>query len=208
MATPRPDDSLDQLPQAELAAVVRALVDEVTRLRARSEELEGALAKLKIEHEAVKDELARLKNLPPRPPQKPSGMDKATDRPESQAKGCKGGRSTERRGSNLDKLAVTRTVVVEVEAPAGSRRKGYEDIVVQDVVLNPSVTRYRRERWQTPNGETLVAPLDPGIIGGYGPHLHRLVLMLHFQGHMTCEKILALLTGMGVVISKRQGVRL
>ena len=92
MARPRPDDSLDQLPQAELAAVVRSLVDEVTRLRARSEELEGALAKLRIEHQAVKDELARLKNLPPRPPQKPSGMDKATDRPESQAKGSKGGR--------------------------------------------------------------------------------------------------------------------
>jgi hypothetical protein len=68
-------------------------------------------------------------------------MDKATGRPQPQAKGSKGGRSTERRGSNLDKLTVTRTVVVEVEAPAGSRRKGYEDIVVQDVVLNPSVTR-------------------------------------------------------------------
>ena len=208
MARPRPDDSLDQLPQAELAAVVRGLVDEVTRLRARSEELEGALAKLRIEHQAVKDELARLKNLPPRPPQKPSGMDKATDRPESQAKGSKGGRSTERRGSNLDKLTVTRTVVVAVEAPAGSRRKGYEDIVVQDVALNPSVTRYRRERWETPGGETLVAPLDPGIIGGYGPNLHRLVLLLYFQGHMTCEKILALLTGMGLAISKRQVVRL
>jgi hypothetical protein len=146
MATPRPDDSLDRLPQAELAALVRTLVDELTRLRAKYGELEGALAKLKIEHQAVKDELARLKNLPPRPPQKPSGMDKATDRPESEAKGSKGGRSTERRGSNLDKLTVTRTVVVEVEAPMGSRRKGYEDIVVQDVVLNPSVTRYRRER--------------------------------------------------------------
>lgn len=208
MATPRPDDSLDQLPQAELAAIVRTLVEEMTRLRGRSEELEGALAKLRIEHQAVKDELARLKNLPPRPPQKPSGMDKATDRPESEAKGSKGGRSTERRGSNLDKLTVTRTVVVEVEAPAGSRRKGYEDIVVQDVVLNPSVTRYRRERWETPDGETLVAPLEPGIIGGYGPHLHRLVLMLYFQSHATCEKILALLKGMGVVISKRQVVRL
>jgi hypothetical protein len=29
------------------------------------------------------------------------------------------------------------------------------------------------------------------------PNLHRLVLMLHFQGHMTCDKILALLKGMG-----------
>src|ERR1700735_50424 len=89
MATPRPDDSLDRLPQAELAALVRTLMGEVTRLISRSEELEGALAKLRIEHQAVKDELARLKNLPPRPPQKPSGVDKATDRPESRAKGSR-----------------------------------------------------------------------------------------------------------------------
>jgi hypothetical protein len=32
--------------------------------------------------------------------------------------------------------------------------------------------------------------------------------MLHFQGQMTCERILALLNGTGVVISKRQVVRL
>ena len=89
-----------------------------------------------------------------------------------------------------------------------SGRKGYEEIVVQDLVLNPSVTLYRRERWETPDGQTLIAPLDQGIVGGYGPHLHRLVLVLHFQGQMTCERILALLNGAGVVISKRQVVRL
>jgi hypothetical protein len=40
------------------------------------------------------------------------------------------------------------------------------------------------------------------------PHLHRLVLALHFSGQVTCERIAALLNGMGVVISKRQVVRL
>src|SRR6202795_1975335 len=44
--------------------------------------------------------------------------------------------------------------------------------------------------------------------GGRLPHLHRLVLVLHFQGQMTCERILALLNGAGVVISKRRVVRL
>jgi hypothetical protein len=32
--------------------------------------------------------------------------------------------------------------------------------------------------------------------------------MLHFQGQVTCERIVALLNGTGVVISKRQVVRL
>ena len=63
------------------------------------------------------------------------------------------------------------------------------------------MTRYRRERWETTDGTTLTAPLDLGIVGGPGPHLHRLVLMLHCQCHVTIEKILALLNGVGVVIS-------
>jgi len=55
--------------------VVRELIGEVGRLRAENERLSGALTKRKTEREAVKDELARLKDLSPRPPQKPSGMD-------------------------------------------------------------------------------------------------------------------------------------
>jgi len=41
--------------------------------------------------------------------------------------------------------------------------------------LKPQVTRYRRERWETPDGKTIIAALDPGLVGGYGPNLHRLV---------------------------------
>jgi hypothetical protein len=33
--------------------------------------------------------------------------------------------------------------------------------------------RYRRERWLTPTGETLVAPLPAGIRGHFGPELRR-----------------------------------
>jgi hypothetical protein len=202
-------DSLDRLSHDDLIGVVRELIDEVTRLRSENEKLSVALGKLRAEHQAVKDELARLKHLPPRPPIMPSGMDKAMDAkgPEDGG-GEKGVRSTPRRGSQLDKLTIGATVVVTAKAPAGSRHKGYEDIVVQDLSLKPTVTRYRRERWETPDGETIVANLDSGIVGGYGPNLNRLVLALHFAGQMTCERIVALLNGMGVVISKRQVVRL
>ncbi len=57
---------------AELIGLVRTLIGEVTRFQAEYEKVSGALAKLRVEHQAVKDELARLKKLPPRPPQKPS----------------------------------------------------------------------------------------------------------------------------------------
>src|SRR6266478_78315 len=122
-------DSLDRLTQADLIGVVRELIGEVGRLRAENEKLSGALRKLKTEHQAIKDELARLKNLPPRPPQKPSGMDKASDRGGSSfdhrsgggAKSGGGGKSPRRRGSQLDKLTIDSTVVVRAKAPAGSR---------------------------------------------------------------------------------------
>src|SRR5258705_10334976 len=125
-------DSLDRLTQADLIGVVRELIGEVGRLRAENEKLGFALKELKAEHQAVKDELARLKNLPPRPPQKPSGMDKATDRGGSGSgdKSPAGEKSSRRRGSQLDKLTIGATVVVAAETPAGFRRKGYEEMVV------------------------------------------------------------------------------
>ena len=81
-----PPDSLERLTHADLIGVVRDLIGEVTLMRAETEKFDGALAKLRVEHQAVKDELARLKHLPPRPPIKPSGMDQAT-----QAKGPEAG---------------------------------------------------------------------------------------------------------------------
>jgi hypothetical protein len=65
-----------------------------------------------------------------------------------------------------------------------------------------------RERWLTPAGETVLAPLPAGIVGGFGPELRRFLLVAHAQGQVTTERLAALLNGIGVEISKRQVVRL
>jgi Transposase IS66 family len=206
--TPGSIDSLERMTPAERIGLVRRLIGEVTRVREENEKLSAALAAQRVENQILKDEIARLKHLPPRPPHKPSGMEKATEGPERGAQGAKDEASKRRRGPGVSKLSIDREMTLRVAAPAGSRFKGYAEITVQDLMAKAETTLYRRERWETPDGETLIAPLGAGIVGGCGPHLHRFVLMLHFEGQTPCERIVALLAGMGLTISKRQVVRL
>jgi len=112
------------------------------------------------------------------------------------------------RGVKRDAQAITAERVLKAAVPAGARFKGYEDILVRDLRLSAEVIRYRRERWVLPSGETVLAPLPAGIVGGFGPELRRFVLALHAQGQVTTERLTALLNGIGVEISKRQVVRM
>jgi hypothetical protein len=171
--TPDPTDSLEHMTPAELIGLVRRLVGEVTRLRAEVERVNGVAAGLRVENHPLKDEITRLKHLPPRPPHKPCGIQQATDRPEGKASDERGA-SNRRRGPGVSKLSIERTETLSIEAPAGSRHEGFEDIIVQDLMLKAEATRYRRERWETPDGKRLIAPPPAGIVDGCGPHLIRL----------------------------------
>ncbi|MGF9763623.1 transposase [Microvirga sp. 0TCS3.31] len=148
----------------------------------------------------MKDEIARLKNLPPRPPFKPSGMEKATQ-PRPAGPGRRPGR-----GAKRDR--VTREVTIPIKAPPGSHFKGYKTVVRRDLVLAAEVVRYKRERWVTPEGQTIIAQLPVGVTGGFGPGVRRFCLALHTQGQVTTERLTDLLNGIGLSISKRQVVRL
>ena len=110
---------------------------------------------LRAENATQREEIARLKGLKGRPKIRASGMESATDPKPGGGQGKK-----RRRGGT--KRAVTEERVITVEAPPGSRFKGYETTVVQDLVVRSSTIRYRRERWRTPTGETIVAPAARG----------------------------------------------
>src|SRR3954470_1789421 len=94
---------------------------------------------------------ARLKGLKGRPALKPSGRERASEpKPPHLRKG--------RRGPVTPRVAVE-DQVIKATVPPGSRFKGYADFVVQDLVLRACCIRYRRERWLTPDGQLVVAPL-------------------------------------------------
>ena len=66
--SPSSIDSLENLSLAELGGLVGGLIGEVERLREENEKLEAGLAAAKLENQQLKDEIRRLKGLPPRAP--------------------------------------------------------------------------------------------------------------------------------------------
>ena len=167
-------------------------------------ELPEEVSALKAENAALRDEIARLKGLKGRPVIKPSGMEKKA----AERRKTKERRKQGRRGKKNARLRIDEERVVEAEVPAGSRFKGYEDYLVQDLLVRPHTVRYRRERWVTPDGRHVVAPLPAGIAGHFGPELRRFVLAQYHRGQTTVERLVALLRDLGVDISKRQVMRL
>lgn len=179
---------LSDLSRPELEALLVDLLGEVAALKQTIADLRG--------------EVVRLKGLKGRPDIKPSGMEQGTD-------GAKRGKAGKRRGrGKITPRVSVEDQVVKADAPAGSVFKGYEPFLVQDLVISARATRYQRERWMTPDGRTILAPLPEGIEGHFGPELRRFVLMHYHQGQSTLPRLTALLQSMGVAISGRQVRRL
>src|SRR3954463_6682557 len=119
--------SLDELKKLVVQLLVRvsALEEEILQLRAEN---------------------ARLKDLPKKPKLAPGGMDKATERDKrARTKEARRQRRKRQNGRRTPPVTEERTLVIE--APAGSRRRGFEPFTVQDLNLTPQVILFRRERW-------------------------------------------------------------
>jgi len=150
----------------------------------------------------LRDEIARLKGQKPKPKIRPSTLE--NDRGKKKHPG-----SGKRPGSAKRKKAPTihETVILKArDVPKGSRFKGYEDFTVQGLVFGPYNRLYRRERWETLEGDSILAPLpgDASTPGHFDATLQSFILYQYCHCHVTQPLILEQLLELGVDISAGQ----
>ncbi len=181
--------TLPEIPEAEATPLVRQLLEIIRSQHERIQQLE--------------DEIARLKGLKIRPVIAPSRLETPVRQPPTPGRKRPG---SDKRSKTAQLTIATEDVIPLVDKPPGSTFKGYEDFVVQDLVIEPRVIRYRRERWQTPTGQTLIAPLPPEVIPGshFGPNLICFILHQYHHQHVTQPLLWEQLNQLGIDISVRQ----
>ena len=151
----------------------------------------------------LEDEIARLKGLKTRPVIAPSRLETPPRQPPAPGRKRPG---SHKRSKTAQLAVTTETVIPVVDKPPGSTFKGYEDFVVQELAIEPRVIRYCRERWLTPDGQTLIAPLPPEVIPGshFGPTLIGFIVYQYHHQHVTQPLLWEQLDQLGIDISMGQ----
>ena len=171
--------------------------------------LEGVMADLRAsqaENQRLRDEINRLKgeqgapaitpNAPP-PPPKNHSSEKERRQPKIWSKDRK-----------MRRIAIDREQVAPVDPPSlplDAVFKGYEDVVVQDVIFRTDNVLFHKEKFYSPSQhQTYLAPLPSGYDGQFGPGIKSLALVFSFGAQMSESKVAELFRNVGVYISDGQ----
>jgi Transposase IS66 family len=188
------------------------LVDALLRV---IEQLQATVQRQQKRIEQLEDEIRRLKGLPEvpkRPPQPsplndPSGPPSAPDKKKPTTPDGKRPGSAKR--SKTQHLIIHEDVPLTLDGlPEGTKFLGYQDFTVQDLKIKAHNTRYRRCRYQLPDGTILTAALPKDVTSHFGPELRQQVLHQHFHSHVTQPLLHDQLLELGVDISAGQVNRL
>jgi len=178
----------------------------VRRLLNLLEDVRADLRAAQAEIQRLRDEINRLKgeqgtpkikaNTPP-PPRQNHSSEQERRKPKAWSK-----------RSKTAHIPIDREQLLLVDPdrlPPDAQFKGYEEVVVQDVLLRTDNVLFQKEKFYSPSQHTTyLASLPQGYSGQFGPGIKSLALVLYFGAQMSEPKVAELLRSVGVQISDGQ----
>jgi hypothetical protein len=171
--------------------------------------LEAVMADLRAaqgENQRLHDEINRLKGEPgrptiqphtPPPPLKDHSSEQERRIPKAWSK-----------GRQMERIRIDREQVAQVDPdglPPDAEFKGYEDVLVQDVLFRTDNVLFHKEKFYSPSQhQTYVASLPPSSHGQFGPGIRSLALVFSYGARMSEPKVAELLRSVGVQLSDGQ----
>jgi hypothetical protein len=167
------------------------------------EALSADLRDAQAENQQLRDEVNRLKGEQGKPKikanrPKPPRVDYSSEKERRQAK-------SRQKRAKKPTLEIHREQTLEVDKaclPSDAEFKGYDDVVVQDVIFRSENVCFHKEKyWARSTAQSYLAELPRGYEGEFGPGLKALTLTLYFGSRISERKILDLYENIGIQIS-------
>jgi len=187
---------LPEVPVAQRTPVVEELLRFIAAQQEQIAAQQEQIHCLREEVQSLKEEVSRLKKHPRKPDLSPSALNREAKKKKRDRRGSK-----KKKKRKADKTEVIKAK----DVPEGSQFKGYADFTVQELVIETRTTRYRLEKWKTPDGQLLIAGLPDDVHQGhFGSTLVCFVLYQYYHAQVTEPLILEQLHEWGVEISSGQ----
>lgn len=183
------------------------IIDEKTRELVKRllnliEQLSSRLREAQTENQRLRDENNRLKGEQGQPKIKGNVE---TSKDHSSEKERHKARKRQAKKKKVS-IVIDREEIVRVDRAilAGDAIfKGYEENVVQDILLKTDNVCFLKEKYYSPSlRRTYLAELPSGYAGQFGPGVKALVLAFYHGGLMSEPKIIEFLENVGIQVSK------
>lgn len=190
------DLDLSSITDERTRTLIVRLLNLVEDLSADLRDAQAEIQRLRDENNRLKGEQGKPDIKPPTSLTPPTNYSSEPERHRPVERGKRG----KRHPITIDRdqtLTVDRAML-----PPDAEFKGYEEVVVQDVVIRTDNVRFWKEVFYAAStGHSYRASLPRGYHGEFGPGIHALVLVLAFGCLVSEAKIRELLTNVGVQIA-------